>query len=114
MPSASRAPSSPAMTGVGGPYTSRFFRKGASEMGGVISSLLSGQAWLCYLLLYLRCLYSLFFTMPEQECECVEHNHQYKEHPIANQHTQVLQPTSDHDTQQVRGKGDIRGLTIPE
>src|SRR2546429_280965 len=42
--------------------------------------------------------------MPEQECERVEHNHQYKEHAIAKEHAQVLHSTSNHDPYQVRGK----------
>src|SRR5438874_4086519 len=53
-------------------------------------------------------------TATQQQGESIEHDHRDEQQAVADQHAEVLQSSSDHDTQQVRGEGDVSGLAIAE
>src|SRR5947209_9324158 len=62
---------------------------------------------LCFLSLRL-----LTTQATQQQGESVEHYHRYEQQAVADQHAEVLQPSSDHNTKQVRGEGDVSSLAI--
>src|SRR5215467_2132650 len=72
------------------------------------------ESWLGYLGLDFYCLTPCLFAVPEQKGKSVEDNNQDKQHAIAQEHTQEFHTTANHDTDKVRGEGDIRCLTVPE
>src|SRR6266699_4125218 len=61
---------------------------------------------LCTLYHYLR-----FSAISKQQCAGIEDDHRYEQQAIADQHAEVLKPTTNHNPEQVRGKGDVGSLT---
>src|SRR3989442_4505720 len=53
-------------------------------------------------------------TATQQQGESIEHDHGYEQQVVADEHTEVLQSSSDHNAEQVRGEGDVSGLAIAE
>lgn len=52
--------------------------------------------------------------IPQQQSTGVEGYNRKEQQPIADQHAEVLQSAPHHNTQQVRGEGDVRVLAIPK
>ena len=77
----------------------------------VISVPSSNKSTSCLCFLPLRLLTT---TATQQQGESIEHDHRDEQQAVADQHAKVLQSSSDHDAQQVRGEGDVGGLAIPE